>query len=332
MTLIPATLPVSEPNPPSPSRRPSARATADAAAAAPPRPRSAARRAVRRRVVVKDDAPARAARRQPVLRRLIARRGRAGGDRHPWSVRLPLGERPCPGAAPPPQPDFVPPARQHAPGEVPVVSDMETNVADITTKILHESPLSVWRVLRSPMLPCAAAGARRVRRTRRSPCMHARRPTSGAPWGGILGAWKQEQSQTSRPCCAARAAQQGEQEAARAAAALVAHGGDRDVKLATAILAVAQLAVAVAAAPPDPALRRTAALAALAQRQAARGHDATAAAAARGAFSAAFAPFEAVAEALARLGDDAAPEAVAEAQRRRRRSCDVAAAVTAMRL
>ena len=67
-------------------------------------------------------------------------------------------------------------------------------------------------------------------------------------------------------------------------------------------------------------------------RQAARGHDATAAAAARGAFSAAFAPFEAVAEALARLGDDAAPEAVAEAQRRRRRSCDVAAAVTAMRL
>jgi len=100
---------------------------------------------------------------------------------------------------------------------------------------------------------------------------------------------------------AARAAQQGEQEAARAAAAaLVAHGDERDVKLAAAILAAAQLA---------------AALAALALRQAARGHDAAARAAAHGAFGAAFAPFE----------------AAAEAQRRRRLYCDVVAAVAAMR-
>jgi len=136
---------------------------------------------------------------------------------------------------------------------------------------------------------------------------------------------------------AARAAQQGEQEAARAAAAacaaaagaaaaaLVAHGDERDVKLATAILAVAQLAVAITAAPPDPALRRAAALAAMAVRAAARGNDAAARAAAHGAFSAAFAPFGAAAEDLVRLGDNA------EAQRRRRLYCDVVAAVAAMR-
>jgi len=137
---------------------------------------------------------------------------------------------------------------------------------------------------------------------------------------------------------AARAAQQGEQEAARAAAAacaaaagaaaaaLVGHGDEREAKLAAAILAAAQLAVAITAAPPDPALRRAAALAALALRQAARGNDAAARAAAHGAFDAAFAPFGEAAEALVRCGDNA------EAQRRRRLYCDVVAAVAAMRL
>jgi len=84
--------------------------------------------------------------------------------------------------------------------------------------------------------------------------------------------------------------------------------------------------VAITAAPPDPALRRAAALAALALRQAARGHDAAARAAAHGAFDAAFAPFGEAAEALVRCGDNA------EAQRRRRLYCDVVAAVAAMRL
>ena len=99
------------------------------------------------------------------------------------------------------------------------------------------------------------------------------------------------------------------------------------MELAAAILAAAQLAVAITAAPPDPALRRAAALAALALRQAARGHDDAARAAAHGAFGAAFAPFGAAAEELVRLGGDDA-----EAQRRRRLYCDVVAAVAAMRL
>jgi hypothetical protein len=138
------------------------------------------------------------------------------------------------------------------------------------------------------MLPCGAGGgacgARGVRRAR----------CAAPDVGGAVGRYPGGMATGTTTIAsllrrAARAAQQGEQETARAAAAacaaaagaaaaaLVEHGDERDVKLATAILAVAQLAVAITAAPPDPALRRAAALAALALRQAARGHDAAAA-------------------------------------------------------